>query len=183
MSQCTGVTSPWGYEPKQPIVQVQNGPRSHMAVYCSQFCNWTISHNDDDDDDKAAQSFIKIDPHNFCPLFQLWLHLWAVLVRTPFWMKPWAALDILKIYGPFLSEPSWYKPSPCLTVSVPHLVLEVHSRASGIMRFPLPKIFCGSRYCLTALSKPRPGDEMVRSRNCFLIFPTVATFNNNNSMV
>ena len=49
------------------------------------------------------------------------------------------------------------------------------SRALGIMRLPLPKIFCGSRYCLTARRRPSPGDEMVRSRNCFLIFPTAQT--------
>jgi len=52
-----------------------------------------------------------------------------------------------------------------------------YSRASGIMRLPLPKMFWGSRYCLTARSNPSPGEEIVRSRNCFLIFPTVQRIN------
>jgi len=50
---------------------------------------------------KTAHTWVKNGPHNFYPLFQFWLDLWAVLVRGPFWTLPWAVLDILKIYRPF----------------------------------------------------------------------------------
>jgi len=32
-------------------------------------------------------------------------------VGGPFWILPWAVLDISKIYGPFWSGPFWYRPS------------------------------------------------------------------------